>query len=498
MSCLAMVTALLAAVPAANAVEPLEVVMISGSFEYDSTESLTAFKHWFERHYPAECRIVATEEWDDFPGLEALEDCDVALFFTRRLRIDGEQLQRIKDYVLGGNPIVGVRTASHGFQNWLEMDELVLGGNYHGHYGNGPAYRALAVKDMRGHPALRGVGEVRSRRGLYKNTPIAGDTQLLMRGYHPEAIEPVTWTRICNGARVFYTSLGSQRDFEHGSFKRLLANALFWAAEREVPEPDYEPLPPMPPAAQGVLDLPLRTRVEEGSGWKPAILDTAVPAGETAVLICDMWNTHWCRAAAERCDALARKAAPLINLARKKGMRIIHCPSGTLGFYAGTPQRRRMEAVPPVEPPAPLELPDPPLPIDDSDGGCDTEGDKAYPAWVRQHPAIELGTGDVVSGDGEEVYSFLQQEGVTNLLVLGVHANMCVLNRSFGIKQMTRWGIGCVLVRDLTDAMYDPKDPPHVSHDEGTQLVVEHIEKHWCPTVTSGELEAALRALPSP
>jgi hypothetical protein len=45
-----------------------------------------------------------------------------------------------------------------------------------------------------------------------------------------------------------------------------------------------------------------------------------------------------------------------------------------------------------------------------------------------------------------------------------------------------------VLVRDLTDTMYDPKDRPYVPHDEGTSLVVEHIEKYWCPSTTSAEL----------
>ncbi len=58
----------------------------------------------------------------------------------------------------------------------------------------------------------------------------------------------------------------------------------------------------------------------------------------------------------------------------------------------------------------------------------------------------------------------------------------------FGIKQMTRWGVRCALVRDLTDTMYNPRKPPYVSHQQGTRLVVEHIEAHWCPTVTSQEL----------
>jgi len=48
--------------------------------------------------------------------------------------------------------------------------------------------------------------------------------------------------------------------------------------------------------------------------------------------------------------------------------------------------------------------------------------------------------------------------------------------------------VPCVLVRDLTDTMYNPKRPPNVPHDRGTELVVEFIEKHWCPTVLSDDL----------
>ena len=71
---------------------------------------------------------------------------------------------------------------------------------------------------------------------------------------------------------------------------------------------------------------------------------------------------------------------------------------------------------------------------------------------------------------------------------MGVHTNMSVLGRSFGIRQMVRWGLSVALVRDLTDTMYNPAMPPYVSHDEGTRLVVEYIEKFWCPTILSSDL----------
>ena len=71
---------------------------------------------------------------------------------------------------------------------------------------------------------------------------------------------------------------------------------------------------------------------------------------------------------------------------------------------------------------------------------------------------------------------------------MGVHTNMCVLNRTFAIKQMVRWGKNVLLVRDLTDAMYNPKMKPMVTHQQGTELIIEYIETHWCPTTTRAEL----------
>jgi nicotinamidase-related amidase len=240
------------------------------------------------------------------------------------------------------------------------------------------------------------------------------------------------------------------------------------------------------------LRLSLRSRVQPFKGsdlWEEVALVKELPAKETAILICDMWDNHWCQAAAKRCDALARKMEPVLQAARKKGVRIIHSPSDCMDFYKDAPQRLRMKEVKKVDPLKPIALPDPPLPIDDKAGGCDDPNPtKSFKAWSRQHPAITIAEQDVISDNGIEVYSLLKEAGVKNLIVMGVHTNMCVLHRTFGIKQMTRWGVRCILVRDLTDTMYDPRAAPYVSHDEGTELVVQYIEKHWCPTVLSKEL----------
>jgi nicotinamidase-related amidase len=239
------------------------------------------------------------------------------------------------------------------------------------------------------------------------------------------------------------------------------------------------------------LRLDLRTRVQPFKGsdeWHEVIIQEEFPVAETAILICDMWDKHWCGGATTRVDAMAPIINSVIKEARKYGVQIIHSPSDTLDFYADTPYRKRIMDIPHVDPPEPLNIESPPLPIDDSDGGCDTGEKPWHKAWSRQHPIIEITEDDVISDKGQEIYNLMHQEGIKNLIIMGVHTNMCVLGRSFGIKQMTKWGIRCVLVRDLTDAMYNPERAPYVSHEEGTELVIQHIEKYWCPSVLSGDL----------
>lgn len=210
----------------------------------------------------------------------------------------------------------------------------------------------------------------------------------------------------------------------------------------------------------------------------------------TAVVVCDMWDDHWCKKAATRCGELAKAAEPVLVSCRKKGMTIIHCPSDTMAFYKDHPARKRMQAVKKAEPPRSKGMPNPPLPIDDSDGGCDDEKPaKQFRAWSRQHPAITIEKDkDYITDSGVEVISLMSEKKLDTVLVMGVHTNMCVLNRTFAVKQMVKWGKTVYLVRDLTDAMYNPRMPPMVSHEKGTALVIEHIELHWCPTIESKQL----------
>jgi putative membrane-bound dehydrogenase-like protein len=214
----------------------LKVCLVSGSLEYESDASLSDFQKYLEANFPVKCTRAFRKTDNDLPGLDNLDTCDVMLLFTRRLTISGEQLERVKKYCLSGKPIVAVRTASHAFQNWLELDKEILGGNYKGHYGAGPPVEVQIVSKARKHPILAGVKPFQSAGSLYQNLKLADDVEILLTGTITGHTEPVAWTRVRNGGRVFYTSLGHQKDFADENFKRLLVNTLFWTAKRNMPK----------------------------------------------------------------------------------------------------------------------------------------------------------------------------------------------------------------------------------------------------------------------
>ena len=127
------------------------------------------------------------------------------------------------------------------------------------------------------------------------------------------------------------------------------------------------------------------------------------------------------------------------------------------------------------------------LPIDDTDGGCDCQPRCRGVVLSPQIEAIKIHPEDAIT-DSAEAYYLMRDRGITNVVVMGVHTNMCVLGRPFGIRQLVYQGQRVLLMRDLTDTMYNSRSKPFVNHFRGTDLVVEHIEKYWCPTVTSASI----------
>ena len=249
-------------------------------------------------------------------------------------------------------------------------------------------------------------------------------------------------------------------------------------------------------ARAAVLELPLQSRAVKNS--EPTERMAQWDGAKTAVVICDMWDTHTCPNAAARVAEFAPRVNEFVKAARAKGALIIHCPSDVTKFYTDTPARRLAQSAPVVEPKVPLErwckldpAREAALPIDDTDDGCDcptTIWRKGGPwPWTRQHPAIEIMDGDALT-DNAEAYYLMRARGIEHVLICGVHLNRCVLGRPFAIRQLVAQGLEVALVRDLTDSLYNPARSPWVNHFAGTELMIAHVEKYWCPTTTSAAL----------
>ncbi len=232
-----------AAVVASHAAAPAKkptIVLVSGEFEYHSAETLPAFKKFLEANYPLNCVYLArpanTNE-QTIAGLEALDTADLAVIFIRRMTLPEEQLARFRKFAESGRPIVGIRTASHAFQNWKEWDHEVLGGNYQNHYPGNLMPTIRVAPGTAGHPILKGVpAEFTMSGSLYKNAPLPeGSTPLLFGTITGKPTEPVAWTHTFHAGRVFYTSLGHPADFDVPAFRTLIVNAIFWGLDKPVP-----------------------------------------------------------------------------------------------------------------------------------------------------------------------------------------------------------------------------------------------------------------------
>ncbi|MDR1479344.1 MAG: isochorismatase family protein [Planctomycetaceae bacterium] len=222
---------------------------------------------------------------------------------------------------------------------------------------------------------------------------------------------------------------------------------------------------------------------------------------ETAIVICDMWNKHWCRGATARVAEMAPRMNEVLKAARAKKITIIHAPSDCIKKYNDTPARKRVagkrdeefeekyqsnswaRGTLPTEKGAVW-------PIDQGDGGCDCEPQcKQDRAWNSQIDILEIiDDKDLISDSGTEIITYMREKGIKNVILLGVHTNMCVIGRSFGLRKMVTYGQNVVLMRDLTDTMYNSRKSPFVSHFKGTELVIEYIEKYVTPSITSVDL----------
>jgi len=247
-----------------NNKKPL-IVFVTGDHEYSGEITMPLLATELEKNYGFRTKVLKASPdhnaEENIPGLEALKEADVAVFFLRWRRLPANQIKHIEDYLKTGKPVVGFRTTTHAFnypkghelEKWNAFGEMVFnappgwgGKANHTHYGHESSTDVSIIPEASKNSILTGVGNnFHARSWLYKvlpDYPTKGSTWLLMgHAVNPDkkdAIDnPVAWTgKNSFGSKFFFTTLGHPEDFDLEPFQRLVINGIYWAAGKPIPK----------------------------------------------------------------------------------------------------------------------------------------------------------------------------------------------------------------------------------------------------------------------
>jgi type 1 glutamine amidotransferase len=203
-----------------------------------SPKQFVSLQKHLEDEFHVECVRIDAQKGGEIPDAARVAGCDVMLLNHYRTMPTKEQLAHLKEYVLSGKPVVGTRKASHAYQNWLEIDKVVFGARYGGHFFERRKEQTVSIEpEAKGDPLVKDVEPVIPGGGLYKYTELADDVEVLMSGGPPGKSMPVVWRRVVkgrNGQRVFYTRYDPSDVEKHPGIRDSVVRALFWAADRDI------------------------------------------------------------------------------------------------------------------------------------------------------------------------------------------------------------------------------------------------------------------------
>ncbi len=295
------------------------IVFIASDHEYKSEEALPALARILAKHHGFKCTVLFGVDpktraiipgFSNIPGTDALKSADLLVIFTRFQNLPVEQMQPIVDYLNRGGPVVGLRTATHGFNiptnsPFAKYDYDYKGNDYKGGFGRqilgetwvghyGPNHQSSTRLDLvpgkANHPILIGVSNMWAEIGAYNAYPIEGSEVLAMAlplsGMEPTSpVDPTkkpmpgAWVRTYQSAsgkagRVFTSTYGASGDLVNEGFRRMVVNACFWASGLEQaiqPNSDIRFVGPFRPTWHGKTKRAEGVTPEDLAGWDSPI-----------------------------------------------------------------------------------------------------------------------------------------------------------------------------------------------------------------------------------
>jgi hypothetical protein len=282
-----------------------KVVLISGDEEYRSEEVLPQLAKMLSTHHGFDCTVLFAQNPEhpgiidpnyqqNIPGLEALEDADLMVLFTRFRDLPDAQMAFMQQYLEAGKPLIGIRTATHAFRipdsasRWAHwgnyysgpkadwkggFGKMVLGANWMSHFGKHKhqSARGIIAPEAADHPLCNGItdGAIWGPSDVYEvPQPLPGDAQPiilgqvvdrageydendLLYGMKPtdqqvtnEILMPMIWTKsyqLPQGKKgnSITSTIGASADFLSEDLRRIWVNSVYYLLDLPVPEKAY-------------------------------------------------------------------------------------------------------------------------------------------------------------------------------------------------------------------------------------------------------------------
>ncbi|MFT5499370.1 MAG: type 1 glutamine amidotransferase [Kiritimatiellia bacterium] len=245
------------------------ITLMAGDEEYRSEETMPMLARLLSERHGFDCRVLFSINPDgnfvdpnfsgNTPGLEILAMSDMFICATRFRKLPDDQAQHLIDFSKTGKPMMGLRTATHGFSGGkFSFGPPILGEGWVAHHGGhkSEACRGIIIEEKKDHPILRGVKDIFAPSDVYtvkidRLKERGADFLVLgavLENMKPDSnpvtnkkndpMMPVVWTRTYTAeggkpARVVASTMGSSVDFVHEGLRRIVINGVYWGLGME-------------------------------------------------------------------------------------------------------------------------------------------------------------------------------------------------------------------------------------------------------------------------
>lgn len=172
------------------------------------------------------------------------EKNDVILFYDSWKTISDEEIKAYKKLLKRGTGLVFMHHALVSYQDWPEFQQII-GGKY-----KKPKYKGdtidlsdfkhdiiLKIDCTPEHPITKDIESFEIFDEGYMNIDIIPEVMPLLTTKHEFCDEITGWVHRVKKSRIVYLMPGHARPaFENEAYKKIIRNAIFWAAKRTIKE----------------------------------------------------------------------------------------------------------------------------------------------------------------------------------------------------------------------------------------------------------------------